>query len=583
MQKKVFIIFLLLSIQINAQKELWGTGVGGGIINPNPNGYGGIFKTNFDATIFNDVHLFDSIAGMKPYGRLFVASNGKLYGTASEGGLNCTLFREGGVLYEYDLILDQFRVVAHLGSTIQFPTTNRPTIGVFEPQDGILYGASENGAIFKYTIATEALSISANVPNFTSGVLSIQNSVRGELMKASDGFVYGTTKHYSNNPNGAPYLGSIARLNTTNNNLSLIYPFELVFGPLYGPTGGLVEANQGQLYGTTRLGGVGAFSAADPFNLGGGTLFEYNFASNSLTKKIDFDYNTIGSGPQPLCLAADGKLYGILGGGGQGTDPWNPNQHYGSLFQYNIDSNSITIVKYFGYENNMSFGIGAKGTLTKGTDNNLYGICSLGIFRYEPSTNNFTQFYGFGLSTVAGASDGELLEICRKPSYHFFDTDAFTPCVNTPFVFDVQNTNATSYVWKRNNIILPLQTSSVLNIPNTTATDNGTYTCTMTNECGNTITMPLTINVGCLGLEGIDAYRKAITLYPNPTKDILNIGLPNNYTFRIAQCSIYNMLGQVIYQSKQNVQIDTSRFPSGLYNVVLKTDQGDWFGKFIKE
>jgi hypothetical protein len=42
-----------------------------------------------------------------------------------------------------------------------------------------------------------------------------------------------------------------------------------------------------------------------------------------------------------------------------------------------------------------------------------------------------------------------LLEICRKPSYHFFDTDTYTVCVNQSFTFDVQNTNATSYVWKK--------------------------------------------------------------------------------------------------------------------------------------
>lgn len=563
MKKSTFILILLLSLQINAQKELWAT---------NANGYGGIFKSDFNLTNIQDVHFFDSINGMKPYGRLFVASNGKLYGTAREGGLYNATFVEGGVLYEYDLIFNTFRVVAHLGST-QFPTTNNPYAGVIEPVTGILYGSAESGAIYKYTIATETISISANVPNFFSGGAIISNSIRGELVKASNGLVYGTTKHYSNNLTGAPYLGSIARINTTNNNFSLIYPFELVTGPLFGPTGGLVEAVAGKLYGTTRLGGIGTYTPTDPFNLGGGTLFEYTIATNTLAKKTDFDYYTTGSGPGALCLA-NGKLYGILGAGGA--------QSYGSLFEYDITNNTINIIKHFGYENDMGVGLGANGSLFKGSDNNLYGISSLGIFKYETATNTFTQFYGG--SILFSPSVGELLEICRKPSYHFFNVDTFDACIGSTFTYDIQNTNATSYQWQQNNINVAGQTTGVLSLTNLTTSNAGTYTCVMTNECGTTTTMELHLTVNCLGTNTVATLDKSIKLYPNPTNSILNIELPTNIDVNIMSLKVIDLLGkEVVLSSNTITKIDVSNLSNGIYIISLQTNYGSWNGKFVKE
>ena len=127
------------------------------------------------------------------------------------------------------------------------------------------------------------------------------------------------------------------------------------------------------------------------------------------------------------------------------------------------------------------------GTLLKASDGAIYGSSPQGNFKLDLTTNSVSR------KIIANNTyePKDLIEICRKPSYHFFDTASFVVCQNNPFTFDVQNTNATSYVWKKGSTVLPSQTTGILSISNLALSDSGIYTCTMTNTCGTTITMPL--------------------------------------------------------------------------------------------
>lgn len=78
---------------------------------------------------------------------------------------------------------------------------------------------------------------------------------------------------------------------------------------------------------------------------------------------------------------------------------------------------------------------------------------------------------------------------------------------------------------------------------------------------------------------------QGISLYPNPTKDILNIkidgmnGLPNSIT-------IYNALGQVVenktISSEANLTVNTSNYNSGVYFVKVTKDNESKTLQFIK-
>ncbi|WP_395044525.1 T9SS type A sorting domain-containing protein [Flavobacterium sp.] len=73
-------------------------------------------------------------------------------------------------------------------------------------------------------------------------------------------------------------------------------------------------------------------------------------------------------------------------------------------------------------------------------------------------------------------------------------------------------------------------------------------------------------------------------LYPNPTKNTLNIQVKN--TIEVSSISIYNTLGQlvlVIPNAKEVKTIDVSSLKTGTYFINLISDKGTSTAKFIKE
>ncbi|AWH86526.1 hypothetical protein HYN59_16065 [Flavobacterium album] len=323
---------------------------------------------------------------------------------------------------------------------------------------------------------------------------------------------------------------------------------------------------------------------------GDGTILEFDINTNTLTKKIEFNGDNLGSGPQATFNADNGKLYGVCQNGGISYVTINDvtyTEHRGTLFEYTPATNAITKLHDFGTQQNPpNLFTGANPNyIMRASTGNYFGVTSFGVFQFNPADNSVIMPTPFGTPLPPNANVTEsLIEICRKPSYHEFVTDTFNPCENTPFSFDVQNTNATSYVWKKNGEVVPFQSSGILSFPNITVADSGNYTCEMENECGITVTTVLHITVGCLGIDEMDAYKKLITVYPNPAKDVLSIKLPYNSNIKVTGCTISNMLGQVVFKSNEEIaQVETANYAKGVYNIVLKTDKGNWFGKFIKE
>lgn len=75
-----------------------------------------------------------------------------------------------------------------------------------------------------------------------------------------------------------------------------------------------------------------------------------------------------------------------------------------------------------------------------------------------------------------------------------------------------------------------------------------------------------------------------VILHPNPAGNTLNLKLPDGQSVEVQQISIINMLGQNVFNTTQNLtSIDIAFLKTGLYQLILKTDKGDWNGKFVKE
>jgi len=220
------------------------------------------------------------------------------------------------------------------------------------------------------------------------------------LVQGLDGSFYGTTE------SGGLYrsAGTVFRV-TPGGTLTTLYSFcsQTNCPDGTGPTGGLVQASDGNFYGTTTAYGANA----GPSDLAG-TVFKMT-PSGSLTTLYSFCAQTNctdGIEPSALVQGTDGNFYGTTYGGGQGPCVW-----YGCGTVFKITpSGTLTTLHTFCAQTNCPDGGGPLYPLVQGTDGNFYGTTvgggtkNLGtIFKITPS-GTLTTLYSFCPET--GCTDG---------------------------------------------------------------------------------------------------------------------------------------------------------------------------------
>ncbi|MGJ1267859.1 T9SS type A sorting domain-containing protein [Sphingobacterium spiritivorum] len=75
-------------------------------------------------------------------------------------------------------------------------------------------------------------------------------------------------------------------------------------------------------------------------------------------------------------------------------------------------------------------------------------------------------------------------------------------------------------------------------------------------------------------------YSEKIKLYPTVTTDYVNVVYPNGNTF---QYVIYNQMGQKIMSGKTTDKIDVSGYSSGMYYIILESNNHYNSYKIIKQ
>jgi len=275
-----------------------------------------------------------------------------------------------------------------------------PEAGLVQGTDGNFYGTTEyggaynDGAVFKIT---------------PGGTLTTLHSFSGSdgqwphagLVQGGDGNFYGTTER-----GGASGRGTVFKINP-NGTLSTLYSFCPNGGKCadgYYPDAGLVQATDGNFYGTTIFGGASGY----------GTVFKIT-ASGALTTLHSFNY-TDGVSPEAgLVQASDGNFYGTTSGGGAGIA--------GTAFQITA-AGTLTTLYSFCSQNNCTDGFAPEAGLVQGTDGNFYGTTAGGgtsnncvegcgtVFKITPG-GTLTTLHGFsgadGANPYAGlvqATDG---------------------------------------------------------------------------------------------------------------------------------------------------------------------------------
>src|SRR5208282_988764 len=229
--------------------------------------------------------------------------------------------------------------------------------------------------------AAMAVSLSAQTFEMLRGFDSTNGAFPwAPLVQASDGNFYGTATNGGNPAcvwSGGYYsgCGTVFQI-TPSGKLTTIFFFDGTNGSF--PLAGLVQAANGNFYGTTSDGGTGNFEGLCPNNCG--TIFTIT-PSGTLTTLYNFSY-TDGAYPAgaALILGSDGNYYGTTSGGGA--------VNAGTFFVMTPSGTLTTLYTFTGGDD----GAAPYGGLIPTLDGNFYGTTWTGganqfgtVFTFTPN------------------------------------------------------------------------------------------------------------------------------------------------------------------------------------------------------
>jgi uncharacterized repeat protein (TIGR03803 family) len=185
-------------------------------------------------------------------------------------------------------------------------------------EEGTLYGTTANGGTYgKGTVyrLTQA-GVLTTIYSFNTNNLYEGLSPSAPVVEGFDGFLYGTTcwggKTAGGMNGGSTGQGTVFRVSRDGSSFATIYDFQDNVNEQdgYCPMAGLVQANDGMLYGVTSAGGGGTNTSIS------GTLFRLDTGGGNFQVLHKFDKPN-GSSPlsTPL-LHTNGKIYGMASLGG---------------------------------------------------------------------------------------------------------------------------------------------------------------------------------------------------------------------------------------------------------------------------
>jgi uncharacterized repeat protein (TIGR03803 family) len=213
------------------------------------------------------------------------------------------------------------------------------------------------------------------------------------LVQATDGNFYGTT-----GGGGAYGVGTVFKI-TPGGELTTLHSFDVADGT--GPSGGLVQATDGNFYGTTSDGGPYCGYMCVPqgtvFRITPGgtltTLYVFCLQGSPSTGCPDGAYPG-----GPLVQGSDGNLYGTT------TMGYGPNE--GTIFRITLGGTLTTLHSFEGTDGNDPEG----GLVQQATDGNFYGTTAGGgaygqgtVFKITPE-GTLTTLYSF--CAQSGCTDG---------------------------------------------------------------------------------------------------------------------------------------------------------------------------------
>lgn len=327
-------------------------------------GIGSVFKVSPSGT-FTTLYTFcaqtNCADGQQPNAGLVQAANGDFYGTTYYGGVG-----GAGTIFEITTSGDLTPLYSFCAQTNCADGSN-PNARLVHAANGHFYGTTTSGGANNAGTVFE-MTPTGNLRTLYSFDSNYGATPQGWLIQGADANLYGTT--WSGGANSA---GTVFKI-TPNGTLTTLYSFcaQTKCADGANPSAGLVEAANGDFYGTTTYGGYD-----NCFHAPCGTVFRIT-PTGELTTLHRFSYENGTDGVEPnagLLLASDGNFYGTTPAGGTSFDCQDG---CGAVFKI-THGGIVTVLHSFCVADLFcTDGYDPQAGLVQGTDGTFYGVAAAG-------------------------------------------------------------------------------------------------------------------------------------------------------------------------------------------------------------
>jgi len=376
----------------------------------------GATAISLSAQTLTTLHAFAGYPtdGSTPNAGLVQATDGNFYGTTYAGGTsgNC----QGGCGTVFRITPGGTLTTLH---SFDWYDGASPSAALVQGTDGNIYGTTYGGGANQYYGTVFKITPSGTFTSLYS-FCAQANCADGSmpyagLVRASDGNFYGTTLEGGSNSGcslGSGSCGTVFKI-TPGGTLTTLHNFCAQSGCADGgnPYAGLVQASDGNFYGTTFERGANGYGTVFKITPAGTLTTLYSFCSQ--TNCADGQYAYAG-----LVQATDGDFYGSTSAGGGGA------YHQGGTVFKITPSGTLTTIYNFCSQPNCTDGDSSVARLVQASDGTFYGTTLHGgaycvqnsgcgtVFKITPS-GTLTTLHSFdgndGKTPFAGllqATDG---------------------------------------------------------------------------------------------------------------------------------------------------------------------------------
>ena len=325
--------------------------------------------------------------GRHPYSGLVRDAAGSLYGTTYTGGTS-----DFGTVFKLDAS-GKYDVLHTFTGGVNGPDAAFPIAGLIRDSAGNLYGTTSYGGTYGFgtIFRLDPTGHYKALYHFAGGENGPDGAYPGGMVRDADGNLYGTTR-----VGGTSGIGTIFKLDAAGK-YQVLHSFTGDFSGPDGayPSGSLIRDAGGNLYGTTLQGGMISRGTVFKLDAAGTESVLYSFAGK-------FFGPDDGESPYGLIRDAAGNLYGTTSSGGVSDR--------GTVFKLDATGKATVLYSFTGGMDGSS-----PGAIFLDGTGNLYGTAAGGvsewgvIFRLNIESGVFTVLHAFTGKSDGGAPNGTLI------------------------------------------------------------------------------------------------------------------------------------------------------------------------------